>query len=68
MNPGQLHFQKNKSNVCFVVNVQEWRPHCTGMVAKFLFVSKCPGIGAALYRNGIISILFSTIQLFKIES
>ena len=38
------------------------------MVAKFIFVSKCPGIGMALYRNGIISILFSTIQLFKIES
>ena len=34
------------------------------MVAKFLFVSKCPGIGATLYRNGIISILFSTIQTF----
>ena len=34
------------------------------MVAKFLFVSKCPGIGAALYRNGIISILFSTMQTF----
>ena len=51
-----------------LVNVQEWQPHCTGMVAKFLFVSKCPGIGAALHRNGIISILFSTIQLFKIET
>ena len=51
-----------------LVNVQEWEPHCTGIVAKFLFVSKCPGIGAALYRNGIISILFSTIQLFKIET
>ena len=24
------------------------KDHCTGMVAKFLFVSKCPGIGAAL--------------------
>ena len=31
---------------------------------NFLFVSKCPEIGAALYRNGIISILFSTIQTF----
>ena len=51
-----------------LVNVQEWELHCTGMVAKFLFVSKCPGIGAALYRNGIISILFSTIQLFKIQT
>ena len=32
------------------------------MVAKFPFVSKYPGITAALYRNGRIPILFSTIQ------
>ena len=47
-----------------LVNVQEWQLYCTGMVAKYHFVSKCPEMTATLYRNGIISILFSTIQLF----
>ena len=48
-----------------LVNVQEWQLHCTGMVAKFLFISKCPGIGAALYMNGIISILFFNHTTFQ---
>ena len=28
-----------------LVNVQEWWLHCTVIAAKFLFVSKCPGVG-----------------------
>ena len=58
------NYASKRTSQIFVllVNVNEWQLQCTGMVAKFPFVSKYPGITAALYRNGRIPILFSTIQ------